>query len=416
MEAGGISLSSGSDGIGRKISYSYDPDVGTYYSGHGNARKPHLIRLTHSLFVAYGLYKEMEVVRPCHAGDRDLTKLHAFLSGIAPETVQDQAQALERFNVGGNCPAFNGLYRYCQTYASGSIGCAARLNFKLCDIARGHSHAKKCEASGFCYVNDIFLSILELLKYQKSVLYVDIDVHHGDGVEKAFYTTDRVTTVSLHKFGDYFPGSGHIQNIGYGKGKYYALNVPLNDGIDDENLKSIFKSILQQVMIVYDPEAVVLQCGANSLAGDRLGYFKLSVKGHAECILRYMRSFNVPRLLLGGGGFTIRNVAKCWCYESRVAVGKEIDEKICQHDCYEYYGPHYSNNVAPRIVENKNSKQTWDEVRSKVLENINKMLCAPSVQFQERPPDTDFPEPAEDDYDAGRRSSKWVGASPENGY
>lgn len=146
------------------------------------------------------------------------------------------------------------------------------------------------------------------------VLYVDIDIHHGDGVEEAFYTTDRVMTVSFHKFGDYFPGTGDVRDIGYGKGKYYSLNVPLDDGIDDESYHSLFKPLMGKVMEVFRPGAVVLQCGADSLSGDRLGCFNLSIKGHAECV-KYMRSFNVPLLLLGGGGYTIRNVARCWCYE-----------------------------------------------------------------------------------------------------
>jgi acetoin utilization deacetylase AcuC-like enzyme len=90
-----------------------------------------------------------------------------------------------------------------------------RLNHGLCDIAinwaGGLHHAKKAEASGFCYVNDIVLAILELLKYHARVLYIDIDIHHGDGVEEAFYTTDRVMTVSFHKFGDFFPGTGDLK-------------------------------------------------------------------------------------------------------------------------------------------------------------------------------------------------------------
>ena len=86
-----------------------------------------------------------------------------------------------------------------------------RLNHGQCDIAinwsGGLHHAKRAEASGFCYINDLVLAILELLKYQARVLYIDIDIHHGDGVEEAFYTTDRVMTVSFHKYGDYFfPG------------------------------------------------------------------------------------------------------------------------------------------------------------------------------------------------------------------
>lgn len=72
------------------------------------------------------------------------------------------------------------------------------------------------------------------------VLYVDIDVHHGDGVEEAFYTTDRVMTCSFHKYGDFFPGTGELKDIGAGRGKYYAVNVPLRDGITDESYQSIF--------------------------------------------------------------------------------------------------------------------------------------------------------------------------------
>ena len=79
--------------------------------------------------------------------------------------------------------------------------------------AGGLHHAKKSEASGFCYVNDIVLAILELLKYHQRVLYIDIDIHHGDGVEEAFYTTDRVMTVSFHKYGEYFPGTGDLRCV-----------------------------------------------------------------------------------------------------------------------------------------------------------------------------------------------------------
>lgn len=75
------------------------------------------------------------------------------------------------------------------------------------------------------------------------MLYIDIDVHHGDGVEEAFYTTDRVMTVSFHKYGEYFPGTGDIKDFGAAQGKYHSLNFPLRDGIDDESYKSIFRPV-----------------------------------------------------------------------------------------------------------------------------------------------------------------------------
>ena len=101
--------------------------------------------------------------------------------------------------------------------------------------AGGLHHAKKREASGFCYVNDIVLCILELLLIYPRVIYLDIDVHHGDGVEEAFFTTNRVMTVSFHQYGEeFFPGSGSIDSIGEASGRHYSINVPLKPGITDD--------------------------------------------------------------------------------------------------------------------------------------------------------------------------------------
>lgn len=138
------------------------------------------------------------------------------------------------------------------------VDAAARLNQGLNRIcvnwSGGLHHAKKAEASGFCYMNDIVLAILELLKYlllswiifrvYPRVMYIDIDIHHGDGVEEAFYLTDRVMTVSFHKYGNYFPGTGNVSDVGLEKGKNYAVNIPLKDGMDDESYKRIFEPVL----------------------------------------------------------------------------------------------------------------------------------------------------------------------------
>lgn len=183
METGGNSLPSGPDGVKRKVVYFYDPEVGNYYYGQGHPMKPHRIRMTHDLLAHYGLLQQMQVVKPVPARDRDLCRFHAddyvsFLRGITPDTQQDQLRALKRFNVGEDCPVFDGLYSFCQTYAGGSVGGAVKLNHGLCDIAvnwaGGLHHAKKCEASGFCYVNDIVLAILELLKQYEVVICASV--------------------------------------------------------------------------------------------------------------------------------------------------------------------------------------------------------------------------------------------------
>jgi len=124
---------------------------------------------------------------------------------------------------------------------------AKRITSGAADIsinwAGGLHHAKKREASGFCYINDIVLGILELLRTYPRVLYIDIDCHHGDGVEEAFYTTDRVMTCSFHKFGEYFPGTGTQEDRGREKGMGYAINVPLKDGLNDDSFRSIYEPV-----------------------------------------------------------------------------------------------------------------------------------------------------------------------------
>ncbi|KAG0476587.1 hypothetical protein HPP92_013428 [Vanilla planifolia] len=397
---GGSSLPSPAapDARKRRVSYFYEPSIGDYYYGQGHPMKPHRIRMAHNLVVHYSLHRLMEVSRPFPASAADIRRFHSddyvdFLASVTPQVLAASASAA-------------------NASAGGSIGAAVKLNRGDADIAinwaGGLHHAKKCEASGFCYVNDIVLGILELLKFHRRVLYVDIDVHHGDGVEEAFYTTDRVMTVSFHKYGDFFPGTGHIKDVGFGAGKYYALNVPLNDGMDDESFRGLFRPLISKVMEVYQPDAVVLQCGADSLAGDRLGCFNLSVRGHADC-LRFLRSFNVPLMVLGGGGYTIRNVARCWCYETAVAVGVEPDNKLPYSEYYEYFGPDYVLHIEPKNIENKNSPSDLEKIRNVLLEHISRLQHAPSVPFQERPPKTESPEEEDEEMDQRPPCQLWNG-------
>lgn len=247
-------------------------------------------------------------------------------------------------------------------------------------------HAKKSEASGFCYVNDIVLGILELLKYHQRVLYIDIDVHHGDGVEEAFYTTDRVMTVSFHKYGEYFPGTGDLRDIGAGKGKYYAVNIPLRDGMDDDSYESIFVPIISKVMETFQPSAVVLQCGADSLTGDRLGCFNLTVKGHGKCV-EFVKKYGLPFMMVGGGGYTIRNVSRAWTYETSVALGVEIANELPYNDYFEYFGPDFKLHISPSNMANQNTTDYLEKIKSRLFENLRMLPHAPGVQVQAIPED-----------------------------
>uniref|UniRef100_A0A8C3EJ68 histone deacetylase n=11 Tax=Passeriformes TaxID=9126 RepID=A0A8C3EJ68_CORMO len=382
-------------GTKRKVCYYYDGDVGNYYYGQGHPMKPHRIRMTHNLLLNYGLYRKMEIYRPHKANAEEMTKYHSddyikFLRSIRPDNMSEYSKQMQRFNVGEDCPVFDGLFEFCQLSAGGSVASAVKLNKQQTDIAvnwaGGLHHAKKSEASGFCYVNDIVLAILELLKYHQRVLYIDIDIHHGDGVEEAFYTTDRVMTVSFHKYGEYFPGTGDLRDIGAGKGKYYAVNYPLRDGIDDESYEAIFKPVISKVMETFQPSAVVLQCGSDSLSGDRLGCFNLTIKGHAKCV-EFVKSFNLPMLMLGGGGYTIRNVARCWTYETAVALDTEIPNELPYNDYFEYFGPDFKLHISPSNMTNQNTNEYLEKIKQRLFENLRMLPHAPGVQMQPIPED-----------------------------
>jgi histone deacetylase 1/2 len=229
---------------------------------------------------------------------------------------------------------------------------------------------------------------MELLKYHPRVMYIDIDIHHGDGVEEAFYDSDRVLTVSFHKFGnDFFPGTGHVFDIGTDLGRYYAVNVPLRDGMTDDAYFSIFKPIIRQLMDWFRPSAVLLQCGADSLVGDRLGFFNLSTYGHGECV-RFVKECCAgrPLLVCGGGGYTKTSVARCWAYETAVLLDKEISDDLPETDYSNFFRPTYKLHLQPEKMRNMNKPQYLENVKMHVFENIRHLPMSPSVQMQELPP------------------------------
>ncbi|TRM68856.1 hypothetical protein BD626DRAFT_392509 [Schizophyllum amplum] len=380
----------------KRVTYFYDPDVGAYTYGLGHPMKPHRIRVAHELISAYGMLDKMHVLRAKRATPETITAFHTdeyvdFLNKVSPETVRELSYNGSRFLVGDDNPAFEGVFEYCQISAGGSIAAANRLASGATDIAinwaGGLHHAKKREASGFCYVNDIVLGIIELLRTYPRVLYVDIDCHHGDGVEEAFYTTDRVMTCSFHKYGEYFPGTGTQRDIGVGRGRGYALNVPFKDGLTDDALASVFEPIMDKILEVFDPSAIVLQCGSDSLSGDKLGCFNLTMQGHAHCV-QFLRKKNVPLILLGGGGYTVKNVGRTWAFETACALGIEdtIDPNLPWNEYFEWFGPRYRLEVVASNMEDLNRKDgSLEQVKEIALKNLDLIKGPPSVQMHDTP-------------------------------
>ena len=403
----------------KKVSYYYHEDIGNYYFGDNHPMKPNRIRMTHSLIVNYGLYQKMQVYCPNLLPDDYIKTYHdaeyiEYLKSFTSEKVLElhknafnniNKNDINDYNISldGDNPIFDNMFEYCQIYSGGSVGGAYKLANRTSDIcinwAGGMHNAQKNKANGFSYINDIVLAISELLKVYQRVLYVDIDLYHGDAVEEAFYDTDRVMTVSFHKYdGTYFPGTGNIKNYGKDKGEKYSLNVPLNDNLSDDNFIYIFESLMKDVNEKYKPEAIVLQSGANTLSGDRVGCFNLSNKGHGFAT-KYLKETNIPLLILGGGGSITENVARCWAYETSICLNEKIDDNIPRKD--DYYYKYESNDYKLSIptddtLTDKNDKKYLDSQLAILRSYLKDLPIAPSVPYNTSIPrnNLDFEEQA----------------------
>lgn len=151
---------------------------------------------------------------------------------------------------------------------------------------------------------------------------------------------------------------------------------------------------MKKCVETFQPSAIVLQCGADSVTGDRLGCFNLSLRGHASCV-DFVRNLHIPMLVLGGGGYTIKNVSRTWSYETSVLLQKEIDNNIPYNNFIEWYAPTYQLHLIPSNMENKNTQEYLDNLmwllrrsvtcRQDVTEHLRSIEGAPSVPIQDVP-------------------------------
>ncbi|KAI0566532.1 histone deacetylase [Gracilaria domingensis] len=212
-------------------------------------------------------------------------------------------------------------------------------------------------------------------------------------------------TVSFHKYGDnFFPGTGSVWDKGFGNGEYYAVNFPLKDGMNDESYENAFRPVIRKVIEMFRPSAIVMQCGVDGLANDSLGSFNMTIKGHANCV-QFVKGFNIPTLVLGGGGYNMCNVARCWVYETGVILNMVPDDRIPYNDYWEYFAPdHKLHFSADKSVKNLNTPSYIGKVTEKIMENLRCLSAAPSVQMQEIP-SVLYCSDDEDGLDPDRRNS-----------
>lgn len=243
----------------------------------------------------------------------ELTRFHApaYVGAVAyaDSAGRSNADLRDRFGIGTvENPVFEGVFERAATSCGGSIHAADRVLEGGCayNPAGGTHHGRPAQASGFCYFNDPALAIFRLIDAGLGrVLYLDLDAHHGDGVEDAFADDARVATISIHEQGRW-PGSGAESDPARG-----IWNFPVPRGFSDAELGFVMDEIVLPIATGAAPEAVVITCGADGLAGDPLSGMELS-NVSLWAAVDQMRDASPRTVVLGGGGYNPWTVTRCW--------------------------------------------------------------------------------------------------------
>lgn len=312
-------------------------DFSRHSYGPNHPLKVERLQLTMDLISAYGLFETSEApwIEAREADEQDLLLIHS------PEYLQILKKAnkgkapLQAWKYGlgsGDNPVFPGLYDWSLLVTGATLECVRQIREEsrkiAFNIAGGLHHAMKSRAGGFCYLNDPAVGIAKMVKDGMRVVYLDIDVHHGDGVEAAFYDTDQVLTISLHQHGHtLFPGTGFPDEIGEGQGRGYAVNVPLAPGTDDDLYLSVFMEVVPPLIRAYNPDVLVTQLGVDTLNTDPLATMDLTINGFS-ILIEEIKSWDLKWVALGGGGYNVMNVARAWTQAWAIMKGVHLPDNL----------------------------------------------------------------------------------------
>jgi acetoin utilization protein AcuC len=319
------------------IAFFFSDEYARFDYGAAHPMRISRLALTVEVAGAYGLLDGpgVRVLPAKPAPDEDLHRFHRpeYLAALKRASAGETGWDLLRWGLGsGDNPTFPGLYEYSALLTGATLSAGrlvetgeVRVAF---NIAGGLHHAAPARASGFCYVNDAAVLIAELLARGRRVAYVDIDAHHGDGVQFGFYDTDRVLTISLHETGEtLFPGTGFPEETGTGPGEGFSVNVPLAPGTDDEIFLWALEAVVPPLLRAYAPDLLVTQLGIDTHRTDPLAHLKLTIQGFRRAV-EILRGCDLPWVALGGGGYDLANVPRAWTAAWAVMTGREIPDLL----------------------------------------------------------------------------------------
>ena len=345
-----------------RAAFIYGDSLSKHELRSDHPMRPVRLRYTYQLLREYGAFEHAGAVllNPRIATEEELAWLHTSEYVAAVKALGSGSDTVDGarfgFSGAGDNPVYPKMFEAAvlstggsllaaEMVASGDVGVAF-------NISGGLHHALPGHASGFCVFNDPALAIHYFLNRKMRVAYVDIDAHHGDGVQEAFYDDDRVLTISVHESGQYlFPGTGAVADLGEGAGKGYSVNLPLFPYTGDDDYVEAFRKVVPPLVRAFDPDVLVAQMGIDSYHSDPLTHLQLTTEGYIE-VVRQLVGLGLPLLALGGGGYDVNAVARAWTLAYGVMLGVEWPNQLPLGFAQEHGAGRLRDGTSPQIPSN----------------------------------------------------------------
>lgn len=312
---------------------------------------PQRLALTMDLAGALGVLDDVELVEPTAASKSDLLRIHTSSyidavtrAGQSPDIGVTNADVPHGLGTEDN-PIFPHMHEASAILAGGSLAAAKEIaegrTLRAVSIGGGMHHAMADRAAGFCVYNDAAIAISWLLDHgYDRIAYLDVDAHHGDGVQQAFRADPRVLTVSIHQHpATLWPNSGWASEIGDGAAQGSAINLPVLPGTVDSVWLRAFHAVVPSAVAAFKPQIVVSQCGVDNHREDPMADLALTVDGQRAAFLamrdladRYAQG---RWLAVGGGGYgLVRVVPRAWSHLIAAALGRDVDPGVALPDSW----------------------------------------------------------------------------------
>jgi acetoin utilization protein AcuC len=300
----------------------YHPAYRNYTFGENHPFSPARVDMTLDLLGALG--HDVRTVEPEPATRDDVLGVHEeyYVRRVEELSAGGEVPDCRDYGLGTpDTPAFRGMEEAARWHVGGTLA-GARLiceqgEKRVLQLGGGLHHARRNFASGFCVYNDLAVAINFLTRHGLWVAYIDIDVHHGDGVQQILYEDGRVMTISLHESGKFlFPGTGDVHELGSGVGRGLKLNLPLEPFTEGESYREVFEQVVPESLRRFAPGVLVVQAGADAHFDDQLADLMLTTRDYEAIFRRILEcadALTSGRVLFTlGGGYSLRAAPRIW--------------------------------------------------------------------------------------------------------